>query len=320
MMKCNIVPQFGIVNAPNIGCYTTDGSLPIAQLLVVIKLPDNALNILNMTKSTKQRINYHINKLVTDRQHFQQMIDQNQISSTTKLPTHLNADIIMKTWEHTYHFELQSLDNFTKQTDIEFNLFYQGWLFNNILQNDMNIKGYSLYPLIGIFDCIGIQQMQSTQTDIGYETFNYSDQHCHFDIVIDNFGEWNIGSNKSKFAIDRNNHSFSKFWSVCIDYENKRMDISLIYIIHNDTNIINECKTIISQYNPYESLQRFKLFFDKLIQYFNDMENIETFEWYNDYSKKIVCGYLRQYVNIYAAIPDDILKLICQTANLPLSV
>merc|ERR1712228_214852 len=181
----------------------------------------------------------------------------------------IDADEFINNWSKTCHFELQS--HVPMASSNRYNLMYQGWLFKDI-PNDPNRLGCSLYPLVGIYDTFGCkvfnEQNRLHQNDellhyAGYNCLNWADQHCHLD-----FGSWNIGSDMSKIIIADLNADIVKFWSVCIDVDSKKVDVSLIYIVGN-MNVSN-VEGIVRNCNPQKSMKNCLDFYGLFTALFDD--------------------------------------------------
>eukprot|EP01084_Bolivina_argentea_P101449 181879_1 len=256
--EAEAVWQFGLLAAPNLGEYGGGDGLKLSCPIIVMKLPSSRIpkHILN---KLPEQINDCItknNKIAKDKR-------------VARLPEqHINANEFINEWSKTCHFLLQS--HVPLASSNRYNIMYQGWLFKDI-PNDPQRLGCSLFPLIGIYDTFGCiqfnEQNKLNKNDeilhyAGYNNLNWSDQHCHLD-----FGAWHFGSDMSKIIIELNSNLI-KFWSVCVDCQNKKIDISLIYIIGH--MYVSQIEGLIRNCNPNKSKSKCKQFYQLFCPLFND--------------------------------------------------
>ena len=173
-----------------------------------------------------------------------------------------------KIWTKTCHFELQS--HVPLASTNRYNIMYQGWLFKDI-PNDPNRLGSSLFPLCGVYTPYGLMHYNDdirmdNNDDIlhyaGYNNLHWGDQHCHLD-----FGAWHFGSDMSKIIVDPS-CSLIKFWCVCVDTENKKVDVSLVYIV-GDIHT-NNVEGMLRNCNPQLSMAKAKEFYQLFTAVFMD--------------------------------------------------
>jgi hypothetical protein len=122
----------------------------------------------------------------------------------------------------------------TRQT---YNAMFQGWLFEEHLQNNPEALGASKWPLIGIYSGHGVEVKQDHDPAwIGLNRLAPADQHVHTDgesIEIDGFmlePEWQFGSDMAKFVLSNTAEGTPHSgWIACVDLETNR--VKLVFAI-----------------------------------------------------------------------------------------
>ena len=261
--EADSVWQFGLLAAPNLGEYGGGDGLKLSCPLLVMKLASSRIPTKLMTQLPS-----HINSCIT----INNKIPKDK--RVARLPEKLISSeefLDNKTWTKTCHFELQS--HVPLASSNRYNIMYQGWLFKEI-PNDPNRLGCSLFPLVGVYNAKGLIEYNDTikmhnNDEIlhyaGYNKLQWADQHCHLD-----FGAWHFGSDMSKIIVNKS-LNINKFWSVCVDVENKKVDVSLVYII-NDM-LSSQIEGMLRNCDPHLSVIKAKEFFDLFTAVF--MEDID---------------------------------------------
>jgi hypothetical protein len=115
------------------------------------------------------------------------------------------------------------------------NLFFHGWLYEQLVKTIRPDLGAQAYPLVGLFDPVNINTGAADPDQppdpgwIGINTLVVADQHIHDKVG----GMWSIGTDMARFSIP-NPAALSSAWCVCVDPRSRRSCIMYLLIVPGD--------------------------------------------------------------------------------------
>jgi len=128
--------------------------LKLGYPTLVLKLPCQDIEK-RLPKDLWKQIPEHINHAIEMNKKIEEDERIAQLSSET-----VDINKIIKEWEITSHFEITSYVPGCDENTNQFNLMYQGWLFQSDVADESTSQAWS-HPLVGIFHSHGFQSHQT---------------------------------------------------------------------------------------------------------------------------------------------------------------
>ncbi|ETO26760.1 hypothetical protein RFI_10377 [Reticulomyxa filosa] len=259
-VKADSVWQFDLLAAPILSEYRGGSNLNIGRPLLVLKLPSEDMSN-RIPQSLWKKIPEHINKAIEKNNGIEE--DERIAQLATKT---VSLNEIGNEWKLTSHFEITTYVSGCEKGTNQFNLMYQGWLFQEEIA-DESVSHAWAYPLVGIFDSVGFRKPPDDVQYAGFDTMNWSDQHCHLEC-----NSWHFGSDMAKVVVDDASYNAHYGWVVCADTLKKKLDISLLYIVNDDAKA-QKIVSLLQKFDPSQSKSNCFQFVQKFVDLFPDQLN-----------------------------------------------